>query len=77
VWFKSRYSRNRFNKYFALVGILVYTGRDFRICTRRTKNNDCKGVQDAEDRFTEAQTRLRKARKSQANLVISEIKMKL
>jgi hypothetical protein len=27
----------------------LYWSRFFRICIRRTKNNDCKGVQDAED----------------------------
>jgi hypothetical protein len=57
------------------LGILVYTGRDFRICTRRTKTTIVKGVQDAEDRFTEAQTLL--SRKVNSSQCISEIKMKL
>jgi F-type H+-transporting ATPase subunit b len=61
----------------ALVGILVYTGRDFLgSVLEERKTTIVKGVQDAEDRFTEAQTRLSEAEKqlSQANLVISEIK---
>jgi F-type H+-transporting ATPase subunit b len=61
----------------ALVGILVYTGRDFLgSALEERKTTIVKGVQDAEDRFTEAQTRLSEAEKqlSQANLVISEIK---
>ena len=61
----------------ALVGILVYTGRDFLgSLLEERKTTIVKGVQDAEDRFTEAQTRLSEAEKqlSQANLVISEIK---
>jgi F-type H+-transporting ATPase subunit b len=60
-----------------LVGILVYTGRDFLgSLLEERKTTIVKGVQDAEDRFTEAQTRLSEAEKqlSQANLVISEIK---
>ena len=61
----------------ALVGILVYTGRDFLgSLLEERKTTIVKGVQDAEDRFTEARTRLSEAEKqlSQANLVISEIK---
>ncbi len=61
----------------ALVGILVYTGRDFLgSVLEERKTTIVKGVQDAEDRFTEAQTRLSEAEKqlSQANLVISEVK---
>jgi len=62
---------------FALLAILVYTGRDFLgslLEERRT--TIVKGVQDAEDRLNEAQTRLAEAQKqlNQANLVISEIK---
>jgi len=61
----------------ALVGILIYTGRDFLgslLEERRT--TIVKGVQDAEDRLNEAQQRLAEAQKqlNQANLVISEIK---
>jgi F-type H+-transporting ATPase subunit b len=61
----------------ALVAILIYTGRDFlgSILEER-KITIVKGVQDAEDRFSEAQIRLSEAEKqlNQANLVISEIK---
>jgi len=62
---------------FALLAILVYTGRDFLgslLEERRT--TIVKGVQDAEDRLNEAKTRLAEAQKqlNQANLVISEIK---
>merc|ERR1711966_566739 len=60
----------------ALLGILVYTGRDFLgslLEERRT--TIVKGVQDAEDRLSEAKKRLVEAEKqlNQANLVISEI----
>jgi F-type H+-transporting ATPase subunit b len=61
----------------ALVGILIYTGKDFlgSILEER-KATIVKGVQDAEDRLNEAQKRLVEAEKqlNQANLVISEIK---
>ena len=61
----------------ALLGILIYTGRDFLgslLEERRT--TIVKGVQDAEDRLSEAEKRLNEAQKqlSQANIVISEIK---
>ena len=61
----------------ALLGILVYTGRDFLgslLEERRT--TIVKGVQDAEDRLSEAKKRLAEAQKqlNQANIVISEIK---
>jgi len=61
----------------ALVAILIYTGRDFLgslLEERRT--TIVKGVQDSEDRLSEAQKRLAEAQKqlNQANLVISEIK---
>ena len=61
----------------ALLGILIYTGRDFLgslLEERRT--TIVKGVQDAEDRLSEAQKRLVEAQKqlNQANIVISEIK---
>jgi len=61
----------------ALLGILVYTGRDFLgslLEERRT--TIVKGVQDAEDRLSESKKRLAEAEKqlSQANIVISEIK---
>lgn len=61
----------------ALVGILVYTGRDFLgSLLEERKATIVKGVQDAEDRLNEAQKRLIEAQKQldQANLVISEIK---
>ena len=61
----------------ALLGILFYTGRDFLgslLEERRT--TIVKGVQDAEDRLSEAKKRLVEAEKqlNQANIVISEIK---
>ena len=61
----------------ALVGILVYTGRDFLgSLLEERKTTIVKGVQDAEDRLNEAQNRLSEAEKqlNQANFVISEIK---
>jgi F-type H+-transporting ATPase subunit b len=61
----------------ALVGILVYTGRDFLgSLLEERKATIVKSVQDAEDRLNEAQKRLIEAQKQldQANLVISEIK---
>jgi len=61
----------------ALLGILVYTGRDFLgSLLEERKTTIVKGVQDAEDRLNEAQKRLNEAEKqlNQANLVISEIK---
>jgi len=61
----------------ALLGILIYTGRDFLgslLEERRT--TIVKGVQDAEDRLNESQKRLIEAQKqlNQANIVISAIK---
>jgi F-type H+-transporting ATPase subunit b len=61
----------------ALVGILIYTGRDFLgSLLEERKTTILKSVQDAEDRLNEAEKRLSEAEKqlSQANLVISEIK---
>jgi F-type H+-transporting ATPase subunit b len=61
----------------ALVGILIYTGKDFLgSLLEERKTTIVKGVQDAEDRLNEAQKRLSEAEKqlNQANLVISEIK---
>ena len=61
----------------ALVGILIYTGKDFLgSLLEERKTNIVKSVQDAEDRLNEAQNRLDEAQKQldQANLVISEIK---
>jgi F-type H+-transporting ATPase subunit b len=61
----------------ALVGILVYTGRDFLgSLLEERKTTIVKGIQDAEDRLNEAQKRLIEAQKQldQANLIIGEIK---
>jgi len=61
----------------ALVGILIYAGRDFLgSLLEERKATIVKGVQDAEDRLNEAQKRLSEAEKqlNQANIVISEIK---
>lgn len=61
----------------ALVGILIYAGKDFlgSLLDER-KTTIVKGVQDAEDRLNETQKRLNEAEKqlNQANLVISEIR---
>ena len=61
----------------ALVGILIYTGKDFlgSILEER-KSTIVKSVQDAEDRLNEANRRLSEAQKqlSQAHVVISEIR---
>jgi len=61
----------------ALVGILIYAGRDFigSILEQR-KTSIVQGVQDAEGRLEEANRRLSEAQKqlSQAHIVISEIK---
>ena len=61
----------------ALVGILIYTGRDFLgSLLEERKTTIVKSVQDAENRLNEAQKRLSEAKKQldQANLVIGEIK---
>ena len=61
----------------ALVGILIYTGKDFLgSLLEERKTNIVKSVQDAEDRLNEANRRLSEAQKqlSQANVVITEIK---
>jgi hypothetical protein len=47
----------------ALSQILVYTGRDFLGSVLEERKKTIVGVQDAEDRFTEAQTRLSEAEK--------------
>jgi len=61
----------------ALVGILIYTGKDFlgSILEQR-KDTIVTSVKDAEDRLNEANRRLREAEKqlSQADVVISEIR---
>lgn len=61
----------------ALIGILIYTGRDFLgSLLEERKTTIVQNVQDAEDRLNEAQKRFNEAQKQldQANLVISEIK---
>jgi F-type H+-transporting ATPase subunit b len=61
----------------ALLGILIYTGKDFLgSLLEERKTTIVKDVQDAEDRLNEAQKRLSEAEKqlNQANIVISEIK---
>ena len=61
----------------ALVGILIYTGKDFLgSLLEERKTIIVKSVQDAEDRLNEAQNRLSEAKKqlNQASVVISEIK---
>jgi len=61
----------------ALVGILIFTGRDFLgSLLEERKTIIVISVQDAEDRLNEAQKRLSEAQKqlNQANVVISEIR---
>jgi F-type H+-transporting ATPase subunit b len=61
----------------ALVGILVYTGKDFLgSLLEERKTTIVKAIQDAEDRLNEAQKRLNEAQKqlNQAHVVISKIK---
>ena len=61
----------------ALLGILIYTGRDFLgSLLEERKTTIVKSVQDAENRLNEAQIRLSEAQKQldQANLVIGEIR---
>ena len=61
----------------ALVGILIYTGKDFLgSILQERKDTIVKSVQDAEDRLDEANRRLSEAQKqlSQAHVVISEIR---
>ena len=61
----------------ALIGILVYTGRDFLgSLLEERKTTIVKGVQDAEDRLNEAKRRLNEAQKqlNQAHVVVNEIK---
>lgn len=61
----------------ALVGILVYAGKDFLgSLLEERKATIVQNVQDAENRLNEAQSRLDEAQKqlNQASVVISEIK---
>jgi F-type H+-transporting ATPase subunit b len=60
----------------ALVGILIYTGKDFLgSILQERKNTIVTSVQDAEERLNEANRRLSEAQKqlSQAHVVISDI----
>jgi len=61
----------------ALIGILVYVGRDFLGSSLEARKSDIvTGVQDAEERLNEANKRLTEAQKqlTQANVFITEIK---
>ena len=61
----------------ALVGILIYTGKDFLgSVLEERKTTIVQNVQDAEDRLSEAQKRLVEAQKqlNQASVVITDIK---
>ena len=61
----------------ALVGILIYVGRDFLGSSLEARKSDIvTGVQDAEERLNEANKRLTEAQKqlTQANVVIAEIR---
>jgi len=61
----------------ALVGILIYVGRDFLGSSLEVRKSDIvTGVQDAEERLNEANKRLTEAQKqlTQANVVIAEIR---
>jgi F-type H+-transporting ATPase subunit b len=61
----------------ALLGILIYVGRDFLGSTLEQRKNDIvTGVEDAEERLNEANKRLNEAQKqlNQTNVIIEEIK---
>lgn len=61
----------------ALLGILIYVGRDFLGSALEQRKNDIvKGVEDAEERLNEANKRLNEAQKqlNQTNVIIEEIK---
>ena len=61
----------------ALVGILIYTGKDFLgSILQERKSTIVKSVQDAEDRLNEANRRLSEAQKqlTQAQIVVNKIK---
>jgi F-type H+-transporting ATPase subunit b len=61
----------------ALIGILIYTGKDFLgSILQERRNTIVNSVQDAEDRLNQANRRLSEAQKqlSQAHVVISEIR---
>ena len=61
----------------ALVGILIYTGKDFLgSVLEERKNTISQNIEDAENRLAEAENRLTEAKKqlNQASVVISEIR---
>lgn len=61
----------------ALVGILIYTGKDFLgSVLEERKNTISQNIKDAENRLAEAENRLTEAKKqlNQASVVISEIR---
>jgi F-type H+-transporting ATPase subunit b len=61
----------------ALVGILIYVGRDFLGSILETRQAEIvRAVQDAEERLNESNKRLAEAQKqlTQANVIIAEIK---
>ena len=61
----------------ALLGILIYVGRDFLGSALEQRKNDIvTGVEDAEERLNEANKRLNEAQKqlNQTNVIIEEIK---
>ena len=61
----------------ALVGILIYVGRDFLGSSLEARKSDIvTGIQDAEERLSEANRRLSEAQKQlvQTNVLINEIK---
>ena len=63
----------------ALIGILIYTGRDFLgSLLEERKAIIIKSLQDAEDRLSEAQKRLNESKKqlNQVDITINEIKKK-
>ena len=60
-----------------LLGILIYTGRDFLGSVLETRRNEIlENVKDAEDRLNEANLRLNESQKqlNQVNLIITQIK---
>jgi F-type H+-transporting ATPase subunit b len=64
----------------ALIGILIYTGKDFLgSILQERRNTIVNSVQDAEDRLNQANRRLSEAQKqlSQAHVVISDIQKEM
>ena len=59
---------------FALLAILIYTGRDFLgSLLEERKTMIVKGVQDAEDRLNEAQKRLTEAEKPHGRSIVAAL----